>query len=116
MSRIVTSNAEIEKIAPPALPQATNEYSRAYQDQINNVLRLYFNRVQSILGQLDADGGIIPGLTVYTVATLPDPAVSGAGARAFVSDATSATFGAFASGGGTQRVPVYSNGVFWSIG
>lgn len=50
---IVTSEFEIQRIAPPALPQARDEYDRAYQDQLNNVLRLYFNRLQNILGQLN---------------------------------------------------------------
>lgn len=47
----VTTDYELQKIAPPALPQAADQYSRAYQDQLNNVLRLYFNRLQNILGQ-----------------------------------------------------------------
>lgn len=50
---IVTSDFELQRIAPPALPQATEEYQRPYQDQLNSVLRLYFTRLQSILGQLD---------------------------------------------------------------
>lgn len=41
------------KIAPliapavPNLPLATEEYSRAYVDQLNNVLRLYFNQLNN---------------------------------------------------------------------
>jgi hypothetical protein len=34
------------------LPLAPFEYNRQYADQLNNVLRLYFNRVDSILDQL----------------------------------------------------------------
>ena len=36
-------------IAPqqPRLPTATQEYDRQYQDQLNNVLRLYFNQLQN---------------------------------------------------------------------
>ena len=60
MTLIVTSDFEIQKIAPPALPLATEDYSRAYQDQLNNVLRLYFNRLQNILGQLVATIDTIP--------------------------------------------------------
>lgn len=36
--------ASLQKIAPPSLPLAQEEYGRQYQDQLNNVLRLYFNR------------------------------------------------------------------------
>jgi hypothetical protein len=32
-------------VAPPRLINAPNQYDRAYQDQLNNVLRLYFNEV-----------------------------------------------------------------------
>ena len=54
--------------------------------------------------------------TVYTVATLPSASTSGAGARAFVSDALSPTFGATVTGGGAVNVPVYSDGTNWKVG
>jgi hypothetical protein len=53
MTLIVTSTSELQRIATPALPQAAEQYSRPYQDQLNNVLRLYFNRLDNILGQLE---------------------------------------------------------------
>lgn len=112
---IVTTEFELQKIAPPALPQATEDYSRLYQDQLNNILRLYFNRLQSILGQMTAFN-IIPPTTVYTVATLPSAVTSGVGARSFVSDATATTFASTVAGGGANKVPVYSDGTNWKIG
>jgi len=54
MTFVVTVEQELQKIAPPALPFPGNEYERAYQDQFNNVLRLYFNRLNSLLDQLNA--------------------------------------------------------------
>ena len=60
MTLIVTSEFELSRVAPPNLPLATNQYSREYQDQLNNVLRLYFNRLQNILGQLVATIDTIP--------------------------------------------------------
>jgi len=36
----------------PSLPRATNEYERRYQDQFANILRLYFNQLDSTLGAL----------------------------------------------------------------
>jgi hypothetical protein len=60
MTLIVTSELELSRIAPPNLPLATAQYSREYQDQLNNVLRLYFNRLQNILGQLSTSGEIDP--------------------------------------------------------
>ena len=53
MTLIVTSEFELNRVAPPSLPLATVEYSAQYQDQLNNVLRLYFNRLNAILSQLE---------------------------------------------------------------
>jgi len=56
--------------------------------------------------------------TVYSVAgtAIPSASSAGAGARAFVSDATANTFGTAYTGGGANSVPVYSNGTAWYIG
>jgi hypothetical protein len=58
------------------------------------------------------------GTTVYSVAGTPLPSAStvGAGARAFVSDATVSTFATAYTGGGSNKVPVYSDGTAWHIG
>jgi len=116
MTFIVTSESDFNRIAAPALPSPAQSYSDAYQNQFNNVLRLYFNRIQGILDQLNTDSGILPALTVYTVATLPSAATSGTGARAFVSDATATTFASTVAGGGANKVPVYSDGTNWKVG
>ena len=115
MSYIITSETELSKIAAPSLPLATFEYDRQYQDQLNNVLRLYFNRLDNLLAQLVASG-VIPPTTSYTVATLPSAATSGAGARSFVTDALAPAFGATVVGAGAVKVPVYSDGVDWKVG
>jgi hypothetical protein len=49
----------LESVPPPALPQATVEYARPYQDQLNNVHRLFYNRLTAVLNQLTsaAPGG-----------------------------------------------------------
>jgi hypothetical protein len=51
-----------------------------------------------------------------TVASLPSAATAGAGARAFVTDATATTFASAVTGGGANAVPVYSDGAAWYIG
>jgi hypothetical protein len=51
-----------------------------------------------------------------TFATLPDAVAAGAGARAFITDGNTATFGSQVSGGGANAVPVYSNGTNWYVG
>ena len=112
---IVISDFEINQVAAPNLPLSPFEYDRLYADQLNNVLRLYFNRVDAILNQLKTDT-IIPALTNYTVATLPSAATSGIGARSFVTDALLPTFGSTVAGGGAVAVPVYSDGTNWKVG
>lgn len=53
------------------------------------------------------------GVTVAGLAALTGVA---AGARAFVTDANSTTFGAVVAGGGANQVPVYNDGTNWRIG
>jgi hypothetical protein len=112
---IVISEFEINQVAAPNLPLAPTDYNRQYTDQINNVLRLYFNRVDAILNQLKTDD-VIPALTNYTVATLPSAVTSGKGARSFVTDALLPTFGSTVAGGGAVATPVYSDGTNWKVG
>ena len=112
---IVISEFEVNQVAAPNLPLSPMEYNRQYNDQLNNVLRLYFNRVDAILNQLKTDE-IIPALTNYTVATLPSAVTSGKGARSFVTDALAPTFGSTVAGGGAVAVPVYSDGTNWKVG
>ena len=61
MSLIVTTEYEFQRVQPPALPLATDDYNKAYQDQLNNVLRLYFNRLNNILNQMNTGSGAIDG-------------------------------------------------------
>ena len=53
---------------------------------------------------------------VTTVGGLMAAGTAGAGARAFVTDATTNTFGSAVVGGGGTYVPVYTNGSTWYIG
>jgi hypothetical protein len=62
MTYLVTTEFELNKIAAPNLPLATEGYSRIYQDQLNNVLRLYFNRLDNLIAQLNTSGSIDPSL------------------------------------------------------
>lgn len=51
-----------------------------------------------------------------TVSALPSASAAGMGARAFVTDASSSTFGSAVVGGGSNAVPVWSNGTGWFVG
>lgn len=101
--------ATVQIFASPSLPLAPKEFEQQYQDQLNNILRLYFNQIQATLGQLASN-------TNFLVADLPSAADSGSGARAFVTDALAPVFGATVVGGGTVKVPVYSDGTNWKVG
>jgi len=101
--------AAVQQFAAPSLPVSPEEFNRQYQDQLNNILRLYFNQVQAALTQLSTT-------TPSLVADLPSAADSGSGARLFVSDATGPTFGSVVVGGGTVAVPIYSDGTDWRVG
>jgi hypothetical protein len=52
MSLIVTSEFELNRVTAPNLPFAPDQWNARYQDQLNNVLRLYFNQLDNIVGQL----------------------------------------------------------------
>ena len=116
MSYVVTSEYELNRVVAPRLPAATPEYDINYINQLNNVLRLYFNQLDNITGQLSSASKIVPALTVYTVATLPSAATSGVGARSFVSDALAPVFGSTVVTGGAVKTPVYSDGTNWKVG
>lgn len=60
-------------------------------------------------------GGTVKTATT-TVAGLPSAATAGAGARAFVTDATACTLASTPTGGGAVKCPVYSDGAAWKEG
>jgi hypothetical protein len=51
-----------------------------------------------------------------TFSALPSASGVGAGARAYITDGNTSTFGSQVSGGGANSVPVYSNGTNWYVG
>ena len=109
MTYLVTADDVLAQAIAPNLPLAPNEYERRYFDQLTNVLRLYFNQRDKIIGQLKAN---VPA----TVANLPSAVTSGVGSRAFVTDSSVSTFGSTVAGGGSTKVPVYSDGTNWKVG
>jgi len=60
MSYLVTSDYILNRVAPPNLPNAPRGYDPQFQEQFNNVLRLYFNQLSNILGQLVANTSSLP--------------------------------------------------------
>jgi hypothetical protein len=109
MTYVVTSDYGLSKVVAPRLPDATIDYDPKYIDQLNNILRLYFNQLDKILGQLNANAPVV-------VADLPSASVAGVGSRAFVTNSSVSTFGSTVAGGGSTKVPVYSDGTNWKVG
>ena len=55
---------EINRIEPPAIPLATEEYDRPFMDQFSNVFRLFFNRLNNVVSTITStDNG---GKFLYT--------------------------------------------------
>lgn len=70
-------------------------------------------------GNFTAPGAITASVTATTVATVSALGTRSAGTRAFVSDSelvASSNFGTAVTGGGSNTVPVWSDGTSWRIG
>jgi hypothetical protein len=97
----------MSNIVAPRLPNSTAEYDQNYINDLTNILRLYFNQVDSAVNRPS---------TPVTVAKLSSAVISGVGARGFVTDSSVSTFGSTVAGGGSNKVPVYSDGTNWKVG
>ena len=49
---VTVEETSLTTVKSPALPVAPVDYSRQYQDQLNNVLRLYFAQIDTLTSQL----------------------------------------------------------------
>jgi hypothetical protein len=80
------------------------------------------SNICTIVPQANGSGSVRPLVVRHpsvTLATLPSASTAGAGARSVISDSTvamSGNFGAVAAGGGSNVVPVISDGTDWRIG
>jgi len=76
--------------------------------------------VTTMLGYMEENFDGVVANTVQTTPTtysqLPTATNAGAGTRAFITDGSTATFGATVVGGGANIVPVYSDGTNWKVG
>lgn len=67
-----------------------------------------------VSGGITATGSVRTG--VFNANTVPSASTVGAGARAFVTDSTSNAWGVAYTGGGSNSVPIWSNGTNWYVG
>lgn len=107
----------IQKVAPPALPQAREEYDRPYQDQLNNVQRLFYTRLtQSFNTLISPVTGTTPpgGASLY----FPYAAIQRTTDKTFTADtATLVTFDqndyvSNCTNDGTDGIVVLQNGIY----
>jgi hypothetical protein len=95
---ITTEETELTNVKSPALPLAPTEYSRQYQDQLNSVLRLYFNQIDTLRSQLR--------LGLLNTLALPQGAFFQDGVTTLTADITNAD----------TTIPVVSTAEFLSAG
>ena len=77
---------------------------------------LTYNSITEVLTASTIVVNNVVKTTATTVGNLPNPVTVGAGARSFVTDATTKGFLERVYGGGSNRVPVVSDGVYWYVG
>jgi hypothetical protein len=56
---VTTESIDLTKTKAPALPIAPTLYARQYQDQLNNVLRLYFTQIDNFISQLNSNTSVV---------------------------------------------------------
>lgn len=100
-----------QQTPPPALPLAEPAYTRGYQDQLNNVLRLFFNRIANAVNALiGVRGGKYLGFPYGAIQRTTDKTFT-------ANTATQITFDQndFLSGmqnDGTDGITVEQNGIY----
>ena len=76
----------VTSVVPPNLPVAQEDYTRAYQEQLNNILRLYFN-------QLNGNVNFVTGLSGGRFLKFPYAAIQRTTDQTFTANtATQITF------------------------
>src|SRR5688572_5533677 len=95
----------------PSLPP----HSQPFVDQNGQVSRAWYEYLVQLDNRMRRSMAGV-GAAAVTVATLPSASDLGAGATAFVTDANATTFHNTVAGGGSNKVPVVSDGTNWLIG
>ena len=76
--------------------------------------------ITTLISYIEDNFGDVVATTVRTqpttVGQLPSATTAGAGTRAFVTDSSVTTFGTTVAAGGSNQVPVYSDGANWKVG
>jgi hypothetical protein len=105
MTYIVTSDQSLSRVISPRLPNATVEYDQNYINQLNSILRLYFNQIDNILNQFMATNTSFVNNNEDPLALPSYMQVS----RGLVSGATLVNIFGYQSTVGTSFVPIWEN-------
>jgi len=99
--------------------QRFGDYSNAYAAELSGTI-VTLRYGAAVAGLTLSSAGVACTVPVktpsYATAALPSASAAGAGARALVTDANATTFLSTVAGGGSNIVPVVSNGTNWVIG
>lgn len=115
----MTTINQLSAVTTVALSDQLPIYSQSNGDARKTSITTLMETVRNNLGDASGDSLTVTDYIKTTgvlVSNLPSASVSGAGARAFVTDATATTFASTVAGGGANNVPVYSDGTDWKIG
>jgi hypothetical protein len=83
-------------VTPPRLPSAPDQYSAQYQEQFMNILRLYFNQINSPVPAVFASAGVgTTGVVSGMTFAQPSPTTPG---QSVISLPTQADFANLRSG------------------
>ena len=107
--RITTTGSTVYKLRATASGDA---FASLVVSDSSGVTKVVWNKISGFTAQ----SASILNSGVYTSSTIPTAAAAGAGGRVFVTDSLSSGFGAGYTGGGSNKVPVYSTGTAWIVG
>ena len=121
-SIVITESTALTQSKAPALPFAPVEYDRTYADQLNNILRQYFNTLDNFVGQLSLSaGGSGAGLYLpygsFADTTTQSTTANTATVMTFDTTDFSTGVSVVTSGGKASRITVTNAGIYnfqWS--
>ena len=116
---VTTEESSLTTVKSPSLPVAQTEYNRQYFDQLNSILRLYFNQIDALASQLRVGALNTLGLPYGSFAdTTTQPVVANtATVMTFNTTDFASGVSIVTSGGKASRITVTTAGIYnfqWS--
>lgn len=116
---VTTEEATLTVVNAPTLPLAPVQYQREYHDALNNILRLYFNRIDALVSQLTLGNLNTLALPYGSFADTTDQTTTANTATVMTFDTTDFANGVsiVTSGGKASRITVATAGIYnfqWS--